>query len=164
MEGKENICKGWRKSVGGQWWIGQQTGIGCTPSDFQRRGYRLTEDCVYTDQSMFSSSLLLSSPSISGGSSQVRSYCQVGYSAVEFTLPAAHPQVCSSREHSGERALPWTVGDPEGKRKTPSSLKGCKQLKEMLKGYLEMSWTRLFLFYLSFVTVTIRVNFSQAFS
>lgn len=113
---------------------------------------------------MFNSSLLLSPPSISDGGSQVRSYCQIGCSAVEFTLPAAHPHICSSKEHTGERSLPWTVGDPEGKRKTPSSLKGCKQLKEMLTGYLEMSWTRLLLFYLRFVTVTIRVNFSQAFS
>lgn len=81
-----------------------------------------------------------------------------------FCFPASHPEIYPSKEHTGERALPWTVGEPEGERKRLSSLKGCKQWKEMLEVYLEVSWTRLFLSYLSFVTVTIRVNFSQAFS
>lgn len=85
-------------------------------------------------------------------------------SAIGFSFSAVHPEICSSKEHTGERALPWTVGDPEGKRKRLSSLKGCERLKEMLEGSLEVSWARLFLFYLSFGPVTIRVNFSQAFS
>lgn len=108
----------------------------------------LTEDCINMTRAC---SILhfcsLHRPFLMAAA-RFRSYYQIGCTAVGFTLPAAHPQICSSKELTGEIALPWSVGDPEDKRKMPSSLKRCRQLKKMLKGYLEMFWTRLFVFYL----------------
>lgn len=67
--------------------------------------------------------------------------------------PAAYLEICSTKEHIGEKTPPWGVGDPEGEKRS-NFLKGCKQSKGMLEGYLQVAWTRQFLFYLSFVTVS----------
>lgn len=116
--------------------------------------------CIHRPEHLVQLLLLLSSHPCQMAAARLETAVMDWFSAIGFSFSAAHPEICSPKEHTGERALPWTVGDPEGERKRLSSLKGCEQLKEMLKGSLEVSWARLFLFYLSFAPVTIRVNFS----
>lgn len=55
------------------------------------------------------------------------------------------------------------MGDSEGGRERLCSLKAHRQSKGMLEVYLELSWARLFLFNLSFITVTARLIFSKIF-
>lgn len=116
--------------------------------------------CIHRPEHLVQLLLLLSSHPCQMAAARLETAVMDWLGATGFSFSAVHPEICSPKEHTGERALPWTVGEPEGE----SSLKGCEQLKETLEGSLEVSWARLFLFYFSFVPVTIRVNFSQAFS